>query len=168
VLHSSETNKEYTTTDSKEDLVCIVCDGTCFWHVIYVWSVDTNVKPHLMISTFVFTCNFIGNKLSFFMCFRWYCLFSGVKGCLELLITQLKLRRYGVMLDYLMSNFKIIIIHLLQGLWLVLHWSFSILNPKLIINGNTSFKNKALVTELSRLFISHIHFKWRYRLITVV
>jgi len=50
------------------------------------------------------------------MCFRWYYLFSGVKGCLELLITQLKLQRYGVMLDFLMSKFKIIIVCLLQSL----------------------------------------------------
>jgi hypothetical protein len=56
----------------------------------------------------------------------------------------------------------------LQSLWLVLHWSFPILNPKLTINGNISFKNKALEAELSHLFISHIHFKWMYRLIMVV
>jgi hypothetical protein len=30
VFHSTETDKEYTTTDSKEDLVCTVCDGACF------------------------------------------------------------------------------------------------------------------------------------------
>jgi hypothetical protein len=87
---------------------------------------------------------------------------------LELLIIQLKLQRYVVVLDFLMLKFKIIIMCLLQRLWPVLLWSFHILNCKLTINGNTSFKNKALETGLTHLLISHIHFKWRYRVITVV
>lgn len=120
MFHSSENDKEYTTADSKEDLVCTVCDGQCFWQMLYMYGLLTQMLCLILcFSTFVFTCNFIRNKLSFFMCFRWCYLFSGVKGCLGLHITQLKLQRYGVVLDFLMSKFKIIIICLLQSFWLV-------------------------------------------------
>lgn len=168
MFHSSETDKQYTTTDSKEDLVCTVCDGACIRQMLVMSSLLTQMLILILcLSTFVFTCNFIRNKSSF-LCFRWYYLFSGVKGCLELLITQLKLQRYDVVLHFLTSNIKSIIICLLQNLWLVLHWSFPTLNPKLTINGNASFQNKAFEAELCHLFISHIYFKWMRSLITVV
>ena len=68
--------------------------------VVHVWSVDTNVKHYLMFFHIGFHLQFYKKQIVTLMCFRWYYLFSGVKVCLELLITQLKLQRYGVVLDF--------------------------------------------------------------------
>ena len=84
--------------------------------VRHVWSVDANVKPHLMFCHIYFHLQFYKKQIVIFMCFRWYYLFSGVEGCLELPITQLKLQRYDVVLHFLMSKINIVIICLLQSL----------------------------------------------------
>lgn len=71
MFHSTETDKEYATTDSKEDLVCTICDCACIGQMLVMYSLLTLILGHILcFATSVFTHSFMRNKLSFFNVFQ--------------------------------------------------------------------------------------------------